>query len=316
MNAILILCHKNWAQTKRLMEHLKSPETDLFVHVDVKYTDWQEPEAEPGVYFLRDRRSGELFHKSLVEIELALIGLAKDVERAEGKHYRYDLTMSGQDYPLKPVSFINEQLRQTYPKPYLDAVPRDPEGKNWVYSSFRRNPTVLKAWREMKESRNPIRREFFHVYAHIVWKLANRFHFTAHDYYRRRGIEVYGGAQWWIIPDVLMDFIWEKKDEDWCERLKYAGHPDECWFHTIAMQSPMAGEILVFPTEHSAFPCRTWVSFFEEGQPFTGHPYPITMKHYEQLVSSHWWFARKFDADVDSEILDRLDEHLKRQEAI
>lgn len=49
---------------------------------------------------------------------------------------------------------------------------------------------------------------------------------------------------------------------------------------------------------------KKWYFVFENGS----HPYVLTQKDYEKLISSDMLFARKFDINCNAKILDLLDE--------
>ena len=48
----------------------------------------------------------------------------------------------------------------------------------------------------------------------------------------------------------------------------------------------------------------------DENKKVTGHTYPFRKEDYDELMNCGDFFARKFDTDVDSEILDMLDKRI------
>lgn len=57
---------------------------------------------------------------------------AKEFEKEKGIHFGYYCLISGQDYPIRNVSSIRDELQNSYPKPYIDCTPC--AKGNWVYN--------------------------------------------------------------------------------------------------------------------------------------------------------------------------------------
>ena len=146
MIAAMIMCHKNLEQVKRLTQTLSHPEIDIFVHIDSKCNEDFPITADAldgGLYFVEKRISGFLDDRSLIDITLSMIALAKDTEKQTSKHYDYFILLSGQDYPIKNVSFIVKSLNESYPKPFIDC---NGGGKNnpVIRSKFSKRKVMLK----------------------------------------------------------------------------------------------------------------------------------------------------------------------------
>lgn len=145
MIAAMIMCHKNLEQVHRLVQALSHPEIDIFVHIDQKCTeDYQITRANSGaLYFVENRISGYLDDRSLIDITLSMIKLAKSVEEKKCKHYEYFMLLSGQDYPIRDMSFIVKSLGKSYPTPFIDC---NGGGKNnpIIQSKFGKRKVILK----------------------------------------------------------------------------------------------------------------------------------------------------------------------------
>lgn len=94
------------------------------------------------------------------------------------------------------------------------------------------------------------------------------------------------------------------------EMIKWVAAPEEMYFQTVLMNSPFRGRIEVNSKNVIAQNCKTYANFNPAGKPFTGHPYIFTIEDVDELetLSGDHYFARKFDATVDDDVLDRLDE--------
>src|SRR5690606_31559876 len=80
--------------------------------------------------------------------------------------------------------------------------------------------------------------------------------------------------------------------------LKHAAHANEIVYQTVLLNSPLSPTIVNGHLREIDFP---------EHAP---HPRTLRLKDFDWLTHSAGYFARKFDDNVDAEILDRLAEHL------
>ena len=67
-----------------------------------------------------------------MQISDELMHCAKEFEKEKGIHFGYYCLISGQDYPIRNVSSIRDELQNSYPKPYIDCTPC--AKGNWVYN--------------------------------------------------------------------------------------------------------------------------------------------------------------------------------------
>lgn len=318
MNAIMIMCHKNLAQVERLIKQCRSDNTKIIVHFDKKM---QISDAElenfknqkrGGVYLTRKRLSGVLDTRSLVDITFLMIDRVKEIENEENLHFKYFILLSGQDYIIKPIWFINEELAKNYPKPFIDCTPYDKS--NWIYKKFRygKNLMVYRRW-VSRNFHKTIFRRTFRVPELIARKILSVLHKTDYDYFVRQGINIYGGSAWWILPDKAINYILEERqaNEKWFGRLLNTETPEETFFQTLTMRSPVKDLVEINPKDMVAQNCKTWAYFSDVDKPFNGHPYVFTENEYEKLIEKNCWFARKFDIMISEKIFDMLDEYRK-----
>ena len=313
----MIMCHKNFDQVYRLAKRCMSESTRVIIHVDEKVHGIDSEICAiftmrgGGGYLTRRRISGFVDDRSLVDITMLLIERAHQIEKEENIHFDYFCLLSGQDYLTKPIEYINEQLLECYPSPFIDCCEYDPS--TWIYKKFVRNPfgQKLNKWLRFKvKMRSPIWYAFkgveiVHRKAFEILKL------TDYHYFKRKKIDLYGGSAWWILPDKIVDYItveYNANRREW-NRLLESVTPEEVFFQTLAKQSPLADMIEINPKNSSLQICKTWSYFYDDDKPPVNHPYTFTTQEYDKLVNRSCWFARKFDLDVDTEILDMLDRH-------
>ena len=138
-HAALIMAHKNKRQLIRLIKAVRTDKIDVFVHPDKKWklskADISEIEGvADNVFVLKNRVHGVLDRFSLPKIELNLIAAAIKREKTSGERYGYFMLLSGQDYPIKNRSYVQDFLDKQYPKPFIDH--EIAETGNWVWGKY------------------------------------------------------------------------------------------------------------------------------------------------------------------------------------
>ena len=309
----MIMCHKNLRQVSGLIKQLITSDSDVVVHVDKAVSDdeyrqfqkWQQ--TIPNLYLTEKRIKGILDDRTLVDVVFIMM----DCVRKKGLDYQYYALLSGQDYPIKPIGMIHSTLNDTYPQPYIGCTAYSES--NWIYYKFRikRSPWVKRTDRSLTDrmgAGNPIGKMLRFVLK-VCRKTVAVFGASPYKKLTRMGVSLYGGSAWWILPDTAMDCIYDeyKKNTEVVRQLLVSYTPEETFFQTMAMRSPVKDAVTVDDAETG---CKTWAYFSDEGKPFVGHPYVFTVKEFEKLKASECWFARKFDDTVDAEILRMIDKEL------
>ncbi len=241
---------------------------------------------------------------------MEMIQKAKEIEQKEQKEYQYYLLCSGQDYLIKPMSLVESELSTSYPKPFIDCTPYATD--NWVYKKFRTTVALeaFAAWFRATFKKGLLQNGF-RLIRYMLARLFAICHMTTYDKMIKKGWKLYGGSAWWILPDKVIDFIYEeyfhKKSKELDILLDGSITPEETFFQIMTMRSPVCDLVDVNPTTMVAQNCKTWAYFSDVDKPFKCHPYIFTTKEFEKLQKSSCWFARKFDSHVDSDILDMID---------
>lgn len=204
--AYMIMCHKNPNQVNRLISKLQSDNSVCFVHVDSQ-ADFM-PENIVGRVLIEKRYHGIWGNYSLVQISNELMRCAKEYENANGVHFRYFCLLSGQDYPLKKTASIQEELQKSYPIPYIDCTPC--AKGNWVYNGSKHavwwNTTneIINRWFPKpsvmrKLIKSPV----------LAMDLIARNWMNSRIKLSKNHVGLYGGSQWWILPDTMVNFLME-----------------------------------------------------------------------------------------------------------
>ena len=112
---------------------------------------------------------------------------------------------------------------------------------------------------------------------------------------RRRlppGITFYGGSAFWCLARAHAQFVLASELRDF---FRHAFVSDELFFQTVLMNSPWRGAIADRPMCYTSWSGNA------------RSPKVLDQQDLEALAQAPHYFARKFDADIDSRVLDQLD---------
>jgi hypothetical protein len=184
----------------------------------------------------------------------------------------YTILLSGQDYPIKPNAFIQEFLERGDGRSFFLHFPLPTE--NWSHGGLDRLRDWHLRWRGV-HVRLPLRRSL------------------------PGGLRPWGGSAYWIVSRSALRTIagFVDANPEYVRFFEHVDIPDELFFQTILLNSPEAERCVDFRLHHTEW---------------SREPAPaiLVKDDFPQLVSSSCLFARKFDAAVDGEILDLIDERL------
>lgn len=322
--AILILAHKGLEQVMRLISRVSHCDVDIFLHIDKKWMVSDEELSrlsslnDGRVYLSPKRFSIFLFDVSMVYAELELMQMARKQALANNVPYAYYILLSGQDYPLKSIGNILRALSTRFPSPSLDTT--EWSKGNWVEASFNHS-RPMKALRARAKAviDSRIRLKVLNVFSRGVLYIA----FTAYAYIkdiflgtpyarmRKLGMRVAGGSQWFILPENMVDEILEKAThQEFMRIFQDVGSADETFIQTTLLNSSHKNLLSINEPTEVMQRTLTYVDFFGDSRKSLGHPVILTVSNFDQLQKSECLFARKFDSNVDSGILDMIDEHL------
>lgn len=276
--AYIVPAHKNPDQVERLLRRLASENAIFVIHVDLR--------AGEDVYD-RIRRATSDLDVLLVErhacfwagfgvVAAALKGIDALVTTAAP--FDYALLISGQDYPLRSPAHIESFLQQAGGRSFMA-----------------HHPLPWHAW-------NPRggfdRIEKWHLVSHRALHLRLP--------WRRRipgGLAPFGGERGWALSRPVVEYVHEfaAANRRYVRFFEHVLHPSELFFQTIVMNSPLAEQVV---DDH--------LCYIDWGRDLS-RPRTLGVEDLERLVASGRLFARKFDATVDSTILDLLDQRIDRE---
>lgn len=273
----IILAHKNIPQVRWLLEAVQGEGISIFLHLDKLagndiFTEAQETLKDiHGLSFLKRTATSwggfGLVGAALAGIRDALV---------DGCDYL--VLLSGQDYPVKTQEelkgFLEDNLGHSFMEYYAFPHPlwKDQGGydriRKWHISlPFKQTRLIKRIRAYINQSLNLVlpERSF------------------------PPGLTPYGGSQWWCLYKDCAEYMlqFSSANKKTIRYFKTVRIPDEIFFQTVLMNSPLAGNI----TNQKL----TYVDW--DGPPF---PRILDGKDIERLACSEYFFARKFDLDVSS----------------
>lgn len=278
--AFLMLCHKNPKQINLLLKALKHPQVDVFIHVDSKNENIREDiEKSDGVYLLPKKDCVDVQWAQFSEVKATLNLLNAAISKGGYSHY---FLISGQDFPLKSIGEIVRFLNERKDENFIDcALIKRFEKRNDIY--FPRMVIGRRIWQKILKG--------ILVYSTGGWDQT----FSIIKRLKPANVQYYFGSQWWCLNDAMVKWIYNFL-ENYPEYIKLFKHslcPDECFFQTLVMNSPYANNVK---------PYLHYVKW-EKGM---SSPKTLTESDYQEIVGSSKLMARKFDINVDKEIIIKL----------
>lgn len=278
--AFLMLCHKNPKQINLLLKALKHPQIDVFIHVDSKNENIREDiEKSDGVYLLPKKDCVDVQWAQFSEVKATLNLLNVAISKGGYSHY---FLISGQDFPLKSIGKIVRFLNERKDENFIDcALIKRFEKRNDIY--FPRMVIGRRIWQKILKG--------ILVYSTGGWNQT----FSIIKRLKPANVQYYFGSQWWCLNDAMVKWIYNFL-ENYPEYIKLFKHslcPDECFFQTLVMNSPFA---------NTTKPYLHYIKW-EKGKSSLK---TLTTIDYEELKKAEKLIARKFDINVDAEIIERL----------
>lgn len=274
--AHVILVHKNPEQVKRLILTLCHSDSIIFLHVDKKsrIEDFNEMLIMPNVYFIKRRVAVNWGGFSQIE---AVVNSFRELSEVS-PNVDYINLLSGQDYPIKSINNFHHFLMRNPGRAFMEFLSFD-------------HPWVIAA------------KERF-----------NKYHFSDIDFLGKYKIEKFvtnilpkrkfpeefklvGKSQWFTIDNECLQYIlrFVSRRKGLYRKFKYSWGADELVFQSIIYNSPLAYKMI-----NNNLRYIDWSG--NQSSPKT-----MTILDKEILMESDNYFARKFDINVDVEIMDFLD---------
>ena len=273
--AVMMLIHKDDEQINRLIKHL-SNDFDVYVHIDKRSSVKIENTEKVFVY-----KEYKTYWGSFNQIMATLFLLRQSYQRIYDRY----LLISGQDLPIK----TNKEIIDFF------------EGNNNEYIDGDKMPVAGIAGnggfdRMTKYWPNYFYRGNKNKLLEIIFKFELRI-FEIISLFKPRAIdyEFYKGTNWINFTHKCVTRVFEylEKDRKYINRFKWTNCADEIFYHTIL--NKLDGLEII----NESLRYINWVDGPE-------YPKVLDKDDYMKIINSNKLFARKFDMDIDKEIIEMV----------
>ena len=303
----LILAHKNPLQLSRMIERLDDGASKFFIHLDAKTPIEPFAACLEGAHirFIDKRERCVWGDFSIVRATIRLMEAASEEQGIF-------ILMSGQDYPIQSQGYINDFLERNKEFDFIEIEPLEEKwkpkmvkdklehyhilhseerGHSNCYAPFSHCSVFQKLRTLMHLLKGRLSMKNFKLLCSLPKRVAP---------FERQ----YAGSQFWAFSErtfyAVLNYIREHKAalEGY---YKYTSSSDEIYFHSVLMHLVAKDSTIKLKDP------ITYVNYFRKNNVF------IT-EDFEKLSSAKGkLFARKFDTDIDIEILNKLDSYQENE---
>ena len=267
-----ISVHHKPAQFKWLFDAVYNPDDLFALHIDRKTP---VSAAQAFLEIVGDKRNVHFCEKhSVIYGEWALCQVELDgILYFLNKHEDWDyfINLSGQDYPLRSRAQIDAEMSKDPAKNYINLIPLKTLPR---YFSLRK-----------------------YLY---YFRLNDHFYRTPIPRLQPRNIRIdWHGSAWHILTREFCEWMFSADVARQCMSFfRHAKLPNELLMQTLVMNGPFRDTLEPAYKRKMKWGNRA------------PHPSILTIDDYPSLVESDAFFARKFDPEVDEEILRALARHI------
>lgn len=286
-HAYLIIAHSEFDILKRILKILDDKAADMYIHIDKKTKGFDKDViisdiSSSNVYFIK-RRNIEWGGDSQIKCELDLL------EAAAKRRYEYYHLISGVDMPLKTPAEINRFFSEEPDKIYLHFTENDNNIQGTIEQRIKYYDLFQQKIGRGAGSRAVVYEQLNNCILKIQ-KLLKIDRMKSYD-----GV-FYKGSNWFSIPHNFAMYVLSQRKMI----KKYFYHSscaDEIFMQTLAMNSDFKSKVIISDIHYS-----DWVR---------GTPYVFKNEDYDEVINLDAVFARKFCAETDPVIIERLYNALK-----
>lgn len=285
---ILCFVHKNPKQINLFIEQLlcdSKDETDIFLHIDKNHDEIRaEIFTNDHVFFIRENVAITWGNDSMID---ALLASFSEITNYY-KNYEYFLICTGQDLLVK--SGIDDYLESNKGKLFLDFFPEDSFRRKMLTHRF---PAFMCKY--LGRRTNPLR-ILRSMYVRLIRKgvIPER-----RVRYNISGITFYKSFNWCAIPyDAFLYIVNFLSENPGFIDLYHGTYlPEDGFLGTILLNSPYKDSV-VKNNDGTGVSLTFWSSIKDQ------HMVTLTAEHRNEIDASICFFARKFDTEIDSKIVE------------
>ncbi|MBR1968407.1 MAG: glycosyl transferase [Clostridia bacterium] len=283
-HAYLILAHNQFDLLKMLCTLLDNPCNDIFIHIDLKVTDFDKNCLSnikySNVQYV-DRVSVTWGGFSMVK---ATLNLLKSATKIGG--YSYYHLLSGVDLPLRTSKEIYDFFELNSGKEFVHFLNDD------YAKTIKQRATLYHFFKEITSRKKGVLYYCNSILLRIQ-KLLNV------NRLKKYGKSFASGSQWFSITDLLARYVVE--NEAWiCKNFSKTFIPDEMFLQILIKGTEFEKKLYLTDSNKGYKMCLRYVDWGR------GKPYVFREEDFDDLINSGYLFARKFDMNIDPYICNKI----------
>ena len=283
------MAHNDFAILKKLLILLDHPNNDIYLHIDIKVQDFDEQ------YYQKLLKHASLFFTKRTNViwgDYSQINCELLLLKEANNNYKYDYyhLISGVDLPLKSQEEIHDFFSKN-------------KGKEFVhFNSLRLSQSTYE------------RASLYHLFTRygrnkgkiisfldkVFLKIQRIFKV---DRTKKDSQRMAFGANWFSITNNLAEYVISKESEI-SNKFQHTICADELFLQTLVYNSPFKNNLYYDKMDENYIACMRFIDWHRED--CTSSPHIWRLSDYNELISSDYLFARKFDSKVDSAVIDKI----------
>lgn len=280
-HAFLIIAHNQFGILHKLLTLLDDERNDIYVHIDKKVTDFDFEHfyhaKHSKITYLENRLSVNWAGYSQIQCELDLLKASVPI------NYAYYHLLSGVDLPIKTQDEIHAFFNSNQGKEFVCFAPDMELNRFHYYWPFCEKFTNLNAFER------------------IITKWSRKFQSITH-FRRNKRIVFRKGDNWFSITHDCAKYVTDS--EKWIKRtFHHTRACDEVFLQTLLYNSPFYKNVFHPDMDDDRIAIMRYIDWTR------GEPYVFRTSDYDDLLSSPYLFARKFDERIDGHIINMIYSH-------
>lgn len=278
-HAYLIMVHKNTYVLDKMLELIDDDRNDIYIHIDKKSKDFNKENIlnivkKSKLYFL-DSENVNWAAYSQANVEIRLMEKANNNNK-----YLYYHLLSGNDMPLVNQDIIHSEMKKDTTIEYI-SMGGDTHKWNKYYYLFTETPLYRT---------NKILKGISRIALILPQRLLKI------DRWKNTGYTPKWAYTWFSLTNKCVEYILE--NEGFIKKhFKNTHAPDETFLATMLYNSN--------EFNNKIRPSKRNIQFKD------GKPTVLKLRDFDRLIQSGDFFARKFDENIDKDIIDKIYNYVK-----
>lgn len=294
-HAYLICAHDNYLFLAKIMKLLDSSHNDFYIHINANSSDF-----DPTIFDNILKESKIIILKrfpcrwgdfGVINAQLEFFKTASSTN-----NYSYYHLLSGTDLPIKSTETIYRFFEEKKDIQFIHFAKKLPRK---IYNEFAYKQILIGTLNKnyLIKTFGVICRNIYFFFQKIL---------GIDNVKKNFGIPLKYGSAWWSITDEFVQYVLSK--EDWIRRCySQTFNTEESYMQTLIYSSSFNYNTL---QRDNDFNCAYRLINWQKAKKGSGHPYIWRIDDLETIRKSKAMFARKFDENVDKNIINSIEEFI------